>query len=65
MGAWAALLGTERTDEEVAALRASKVEFFSEHFDLTEFSCDRCAAVKTCEFAFDPYNTDGDCLAEK
>lgn len=30
-----------------------------------EFTCDNCVACKTCEFAFDAYNTDGDCLAEK
>ena len=31
-----------------------------------EFTCYDCpAAVVGCEFAWDPYNTDGDCLADK
>lgn len=29
------------------------------------FSCDHCISVHKCVFAFDEYNTDGDCLAEK
>ena len=32
--------------------------------DLT-FTCDHCGHADTCEYVFDPYNTDGDCLAEK
>lgn len=38
------------------------------YFDAPEavvFTCDNCDAAPECEFAFDPYNTDGDCLAEK
>lgn len=31
----------------------------------TEVTCQNCPINDTCEFAFDPYNTDGDCLAEK
>lgn len=30
-----------------------------------EFTCDGCVEADTCEFAFDPYNLDGDCLGEK
>ncbi len=30
-----------------------------------DFTCDRCAAANECDYAFDPYNTNGDCLAEK
>lgn len=29
------------------------------------WSCDDCPHVDDCEWAFDPYNTQGDCLAEK
>lgn len=29
------------------------------------FTCDTCISVVSCEFAFDPYNFSGDCLAEK
>lgn len=61
MGAWVALLGKERTDEELAALRAEVVEVWG----IKKFTCDDCPAKRTCEFAFDTYNTDGDCLAEK
>lgn len=30
-----------------------------------EFTCHGCPSAGTCEFAWDLYNTDGDCLAEK
>lgn len=29
------------------------------------FECDDCPDANKCEWAFDPYNTDGDCLATK
>lgn len=28
-------------------------------------TCWNCVDNKTCKFAWDPYNTDGDCLADK
>lgn len=28
-------------------------------------TCWGCAIKDKCQFAFDPYNTDGDCLADK
>ena len=28
-------------------------------------TCDLCTDRDTCEYSYDPYNTDGDCLAEK
>lgn len=30
-----------------------------------ELTCVECPSVKNCEFAYDSYNTNGDCLAEK
>jgi hypothetical protein len=30
-----------------------------------EFTCDSCPHARRCKLAFDHYNTDGDCLAEK
>lgn len=30
-----------------------------------EFTCSNCLAKFDCTYAFDPYCTDGDCLAEK
>jgi len=32
---------------------------------LDDLSCMDCCAWRRCEFAFDGYNTHGDCLAEK
>ena len=32
---------------------------------LDMFTCSRCDISDTCEYSFDPYNIDGDCLAEK
>lgn len=29
------------------------------------FTCDNCGAAPRCKLAFDWYNTNGDCLAEK
>jgi len=28
-------------------------------------TCDYCPNKTTCNYAYDPYNTDGDCLLEK
>lgn len=61
MGHWASLLGDEQSDE----LIAKKKEFARANFDITEFTCDDCPANRTCDWSFDSYNTDGDCLAEK
>lgn len=61
MAAWVSLLGRERTDAELADIRSGVVAMF----DIESFTCDDCSARKTCDFAFDSYNTDGDCLAEK
>jgi len=30
-----------------------------------EFTCDNCPDRDKCEYAYDPYCTDGDCLAVK
>lgn len=58
---WVAFLGRERSPEELAEARRCS----SAWFDIDKFTCDDCRAQKTCDWAFDPYNTDGDCLAEK
>lgn len=31
----------------------------------TKYTCDSCGAAPHCTLAFEPYNTDGDCLADK
>lgn len=28
-------------------------------------TCHRCDVCLTCDWAWDPYNTDGDCIADK
>lgn len=69
MPSWVALLGRERSDEETRALRAGVVREYATDrtidADALVFTCDDCPAKNTCDFAFDLYNTDGDCLAEK
>lgn len=50
---------TPATPEEVAeAERIAEGSTFN-------FTCVGCAQSATCLFAFDAYNTDGDCLAAK
>jgi hypothetical protein len=39
--------------------------YAGEGINITKFTCDDCAARFACLLAFDAYNTDGDCLAEK
>lgn len=29
------------------------------------FTCDECAGAADCKWAYDPYNTNGDCLGDK
>ncbi len=54
------------TEAQLAAERASLVEMYREQLGVIEkFTCDDCEARFTCALAFDAYNTDGDCLAEK
>lgn len=49
------------TPAQLVELRAATVKEVGER----EFTCDTCAWASHCEFAFDGYNTDGDCLAGK
>lgn len=54
------------TESQAKAARAYVVERMKPHFDEpAEFTCDTCAARFECVYAFDYYNTNGDCLAEK
>jgi hypothetical protein len=46
-------------------LREVAATLESEGIPLSRLSCLDCSSWRTCEYAFDPYNTDGDCLAEK
>jgi hypothetical protein len=37
----------------------------AKEWSIESFTCDGCGGVNICKYAFDGYNTDGDCLAEK
>jgi len=45
------------------------IEDAREHFNagmkVEDYTCYNCGAWQGCLYAFDVYNTDGDCLAEK
>lgn len=54
------------TPSDLVRLRSSALVVMREHgFDDLEITCDECRLAAICEHAFDPYNTDGDCLASK
>lgn len=60
----------EVSGEVLAQEREKAVVFLSNtHSSLfsfdTVFTCDSCPTAPTCRLAFDGYNTNGDCLAEK
>ena len=42
-----------------------RVELKDEGFKFADFTCATCTVVAKCPHAFDAYNTDGDCLANK
>lgn len=52
------------TDERDRVL----LELYPDHVDearRTSYTCDNCDDASDCAYAFDLYNQDGDCLAEK
>ncbi len=53
------------TRAELGRYRLSVIESSDRLGKITEFTCDNCADAAWCTLAFDPYNTDGDCLASK
>lgn len=58
------------TDEDIAREKADLLREFPHHVidgDPTKqvYTCEDCGARHTCPFSMDPYNTNGDCLAEK
>jgi hypothetical protein len=56
-----------QTDEQLAAQRADALAYMQKNGwpSDTKFTCDTCDQRRTCPFAYDPYNTGGDCLAAK
>lgn len=62
----------EELTKERAKAVADYVNFMNQYFkgkpvtvESVKFTCDDCPLRYTCEFVFDTYNMDGDCLAEK
>lgn len=54
------------TEEQVGEARAFSIARMEGHAPTPDkFTCDTCLAKYDCVYAFDYYNTDGDCLAEK
>lgn len=62
-------MSKERTPGDLVELRARMVAWQDKHLGPVPagfaFTCDGCGDAPTCQFVFDPYNADGDCLAEK
>lgn len=48
-----------------AAIVDAGVMDLSSYPTFDEMTCATCPAALNCNYAFDTYNTDGDCLAEK
>ena len=40
-------------------------EYGEDNVGVKPFTCDECFDVDNCPFAFDLYNTNNDCIAEK
>jgi len=64
-------LSTPRTDAELSTLRKEAVRTgYHKNYPGAPsepgfFTCDDCSLVRACGWAFDPYNTLGDCLFDK
>jgi len=54
------------TENELNLLRNAAREQLAREGETTlKFTCDGCPSRFECEWVYDLYNTDGDCLAEK
>ncbi len=59
------------TDEEQVRIRAESVDYAKKYPFIplvggdVSFTCDDCGGTAVCDWVYDLYNTDGDCLAEK
>jgi hypothetical protein len=51
--------------EKLSKETAQRVRVSLRMADDREITCETCASNDVCSLAFDPYNTDGDCLAMK
>ncbi len=52
-------------DQEKAVLKSTRLHLVELDYPAGKLTCEDCEARKRCEFAFDGYNTNGDCLATK
>lgn len=57
------LLITRFDERSLASLEVCRQQYGIR--ELADFTCFRCPARNRCELAWDAYNTQGDCLAEK
>jgi hypothetical protein len=48
---------------DLSVIKPQEKGDFRKHLDI--FTCNNCSEKETCPFAWDHYNTNGDCLAEK
>lgn len=55
------------SDDELEAARADSLAWLNreDHTHEGPFTCDDCPRKAVCVLAFDPYNTEGDCLYDK
>ncbi len=55
-----------RSDDELKKLENESIQYLKQYgVDNPIFTCSTCNDKRTCYFAFDGYNIDGDCLALK
>lgn len=60
------ILTKKMSDDGVKKLREECVENLkSLRVRYKEITCDKCSDNNSCQFAYDAFNTDGDCLAVK
>lgn len=53
------------TPGELVSLRKAAAIDLAKRRIPDKFTCDMCVDAARCSLAFDPYNTNGDCLASK
>lgn len=69
------LLEVARTPEEQETYKKKMLDSYNDyltrcqpeaaHLQAEELTCSTCSDANICKLAFDPYNTDGDCLLGK
>lgn len=52
-------------EQKVAQAQKDWKDAVGEELHRDRITCTNCEVNDNCEYAFDPYNTDGDCLALK